>query len=529
MSRSTPVISLIGRPNVGKSTIFNRLLRNSAKAIAFNKPGVTRDRHYGILRFDTEDQDALLIDTGGFYPEYNDPDENLMFSVMAQQARLAIRESDLVLIVADVREGLLPFDEAIVNFTRKEKKDLWLVVNKYDTDTQAGLESEFYSLGLENVLLVSAEHNRGLEDLKDRMLAFTKQYEKDQAEDVGGGVKPNYPLAGKVSLIGAPNAGKSTLLNQLLGSERAVVSSVAGTTIDPIEGFMDLNFEDEANLFDKNQFFFKKDAVSLLAKIEEEFTETSVEADEFENEVVEAEEEATASTALVQPFRSVMMIDTAGIRRKSHIEEEVEAQSVYRSLRAITDSDVVIYLIDGDKGITHQDKKLMGVAIEKGKSLIIAINKIDLNEEVFSKKKEKKEFLLDLKFEIPWLSYCEPVFLSAKKAWGITRLKDEIKRLLLIRKRYIPTGPLNKTLNKLFEQNPVAIKGNYHTKLKLKYAAMVKAAPPTFLLFTNRSKGIPVNYRRYLVNGIRNQFDLPNTPVHVVFRKENEKRVTKSD
>ncbi len=522
MSRSTPVISLIGRPNVGKSTIFNRLLRNSTKAIAFNKPGVTRDRHYGILRFDGEDQDALLIDTGGFYPEYNDPDENLMFSVMAQQARLAIRESDLVLIVVDVREGLLPFDEAIVNFTRKEKKDLWVVVNKYDTDTQAGHEAEFYSLGVENLFLVSAEHNRGLFGLKDKMFEFSQEFEKNQALEVSAGVKPNYPLAGKVALIGAPNAGKSTLLNQLIGCERAVVSSVAGTTIDPIEGFMDLNFETEANLFDKNQFFFKKDAVSLLAKLEEEFEQ------EFEEEQTSSEEliedEIEKETELTQPLRSVMMIDTAGIRRKSHIDEEVEAQSVFRSLRAITDSDVVIYLIDGDKGITHQDKKLMGVAIDKGKSLVIAINKIDLNEEVFSKKKEKKEYLLDFKFEIPWLSYCEPVFLSAKNGWGITRLKDEIKKLLLTRKRYIPTGPLNKTLNRLFDQNPVAIKGNYHTKLKLKYAAMVKAAPPTFLLFTNRSKGIPVNYRRYLVNGIRNQFNLPNTPVHVLFRKEQAQK-----
>jgi GTP-binding protein len=502
---STPIISLVGRPNVGKSTIFNRILGNSYKAITQDKPGVTRDRHYGLFKLDS-DEDAIIIDTGGFYPEYDESDEKQMFSVMAEQARLAIRESDLVLIVVDVRDGLLPFDESIVEFTRKEKKDFWLVINKYDTDKQMGDEGEFYKLSASEFILTSAEHARGISELKERINDFCLTNARGNSK-ISQGVIPNFPLAGRVALIGAPNAGKSTLLNQLIGETRAVVSSVAGTTVDPIEGFIDVDFGDDGKHFAKDPFHFRKDAVGILSQIQkEEVLEESLEQQTF------------------SPFRSVMMVDTAGIRRKSHINEELEAQSVYRSLRAITDCDVVLYLIDGARGMGHQDKKLIGIAIEKGKSVIIAINKIDTDPEVFSDKKAKKEYLLDFQYDLPWLSYCLPFFISAKNNWGIAKLKDELLKTLVLRKKYIPTGILNKALQELFEKNPISVNSKGHTRLKLKYGAMVKANPPTFLLFTNRSKGIPIQYRRYLVNGLRKTFDFPNTPVHVVIRKDGEKR-----
>ncbi|MCB9092810.1 MAG: ribosome-associated GTPase EngA [Halobacteriovoraceae bacterium] len=518
--KRTPVISLIGRPNVGKSTIFNRLLKNSAKAITHNKPGVTRDRHYGIVTFqetELEKVDAIVIDTGGFYPDLKDDHSEEMFSEMAKQAELAISESDIVLIVMDAREGLIPFDKAIVDFTRKSKKDFWVIINKFDSEKQSGEESEFFQLGVDDMFLTSAEHARGISELRERLHRFC--FEKLQSEDEflldTKGVKPRHPVVGKIAIVGAPNAGKSTLLNQLLQAERAVVSSQAGTTIDPIEGFMDIDFGASATLLDRNPFHFKKDAISLYHKFIEEI-------ENAEENALEEGEAPAAST-----MRSLMIIDTAGIRRKAQVAGFIESQSVYRSLRAIADSDVVVYMVDGEKGLTHQDKKLMGIAIDKGKSLVICVNKIDLNQEVFDDRNERKEYLLDFMYDLPWLTYCKPLFISAKEKIGFKKLKEAIRKSIMLRRRYISTGELNKTLHQLVEENPVMIRGGSGTRLKLKYAAMVKATPPTFLLFTNRSQGIPVNFRRYLVNGLRKKFSYENTPIHLVFRRGDEKSLEK--
>ncbi len=543
----TPVISIIGRPNVGKSTIFNRLLGNSMKAITHNRPGVTRDRHYGIYKYtdeNYEDKDLILVDTGGFYPDLETIDDDKLYSVMAEQARIAVKESDLVLIVMDVRDGLLPFDESIVQFTRKEKKDFWILVNKYDDDRLAGIESDFYKYASEGISLVSAEHNRGLSDLKERISTFAKEFTTDQ-EKLFEGVKPNFQIGGRISIIGAPNVGKSTLLNHLIGSERASVSSIAGTTIDPIEGFIDLDFGQEVKYLKTSQFNFKKDEISLFQKVIEEgegfidtkefdgadffYEQSEISQDEIEEDsdellVLEAQEEDIIKESIEEELiedtiRSLKIIDTAGIRRKSQVNDFIETQSVYRSLRAINESDVVIYMVDGVLGLTSQDKKLMGIAIERGKTLVIAINKIDLKEEVYSDKKEKKEFLLDFEYELPWLKYCRPVFISAKTGWGMKGLKQSIQEGLIYRNKSIPTGELNRVIHQLVERNPTVIRGRGGAReFKFKYAAMVKSDPPTFLLFVNRSRGVPMQFRRYLVNGIRRNFPIPNTPIHLVFR-----------
>ncbi len=536
----TPVISIIGRPNVGKSTIFNRLLGNSMKAITHNRPGVTRDRHYGLYKYtdsDHQDKDLILVDTGGFYPDLETIDDDKLYSVMAQQARIAVKESDLVLIVMDVRDGLLPFDESIVQFTRKEKKNFWILVNKYDDDRLAGIESDFYKYASEGISLVSAEHNRGLSDLKDRISNFAKEFTTEQ-EKIFDGVKPNFQIGGRISIIGAPNVGKSTLLNHLIGSERASVSSIAGTTIDPIEGFIDLDFGQDVKYLKTSQFNFKKDEISLFKKVLEEgdgFIDTKeyddgnffyeqddldVSLEETSDEVIIIQEEEPEDETIIEDtIRSLKVIDTAGIRRKSQVSDFIETQSVYRSLRAINESDIVIYMVDGVVGLTSQDKKLMGIAIERGKTLVIAINKIDLKEEVYSDKKEKKEFLLDFEYELPWLKYCRPVFISAKTGWGIKGLKQSIKEGLIYRNKSIPTGALNRVIHQLVERNPTVIRGRGGAReFKFKYAAMVKSDPPTFLLFVNRSRGVPVQFRRYLVNGIRRNFPIPNTPIHLVFR-----------
>jgi len=511
----TPVISIIGRPNVGKSTIFNRILGNSYKAITHNKAGVTRDRHYGVYKIDELDyqKDVILIDTGGFYPEAKINIEDEMHGVLAKQAEIAIKESDLVLIVVDIRDGLLPFDEDIVNFTRKEKKEFWVIVNKFDSDKQIGEEADFYKFGDDNMFLVSAEHNRGLADLKERITAFTKRFEANEIETKLHGVKPNFKIGGKLALIGAPNVGKSTLLNALVGKERAVVSNIAGTTVDPIEGFIDVDFKNDVKKLDKNVFHFRSDAIS-------NFFETGEIVEDAEN-LIEEEELLEGE----ETRRSLLILDTAGIRRRSHIDGFIETQSVYRSLRCIADSDIVLFLIDGEKGITHQDKKLMSIAIDKGKSLLICINKIDLKPEVYGNRREKKEFVLDFEADLPWLNYCRPIFISAQQKKGIETLFKVVKETLLIRKKSIGTSELNSHLGELFDSNPVMVRGGKKgaRELKLKYASMVKGSPPTFLLFTNRSMNIPRNYRRYLVNGIRKKFPMPNTPIHLVFRTNADK------
>ena len=251
------VVSLIGRPNVGKSTIFNRLMKKAHKAITFDTPGVTRDRHYGIMTIEEHGEnpsvEAILVDTGGFYPQKieenvakkNDRILNQFFNIMTDQAKIAIKESDLILFVLDVREGVLPFDQAILDYVRKEEKEVWLVLNKFDSDKQEGDEFEFYSLGIDGdqMFKVSAEHGTGLADLKQQMqkkiLNFDREL-KNEMSNLSKGVTPRENVVGRVALIGAPNAGKSTLLNLLLGSERALVSNIPGTTVDPIEGFFDL-------------------------------------------------------------------------------------------------------------------------------------------------------------------------------------------------------------------------------------------------------------------------------------------------
>ena len=304
----TMVVSLIGRPNVGKSSIFNRLMRKAHKAITHDKPGVTRDRHYGIATFEelahTRSVETILVDTGGFYPtkiEENVPKKydqvmNKFFNIMTEQARIAIKESDLILFVVDSREGVLPFDQTIADYIRKERKEFWVLVNKYDTDKQEGEELEFYQLGVgeEELFKISAEHGLGLLDLKTalhkKIIAFEEK-EKDEMSQLQKGVTPREKVAARLALIGAPNAGKSTMLNLLLGSERALVSDIAGTTVDPIEGFFDIFFGKEASLLEEDVTFAKTD--SLLFQQYQEFRSNNPDVYDSLSKSYNLEEEGT--------------------------------------------------------------------------------------------------------------------------------------------------------------------------------------------------------------------------------------------
>lgn len=586
------VVSLIGRPNVGKSSIYNRLMRKAFKTMTFDQPGVTRDRHYGIATmFDEREQnpeDIILVDTGGFYPEKVEEPKQLgkkktaepFFNIMADHARLAIEESDLILFVVDVREGLLPFDKTIADYIRTTKKPMWLLVNKFDSDSQWGMEADFYELGLteDQFMIVSAEHGRGLADLREKINAFSRDFKKNVKEEkeVQKGVKPAHDVVANIALIGAPNAGKSTLLNQLVGAQRALVSDVAGTTVDPIEGYFDLFFGADAKLISSYANEFRKSNTDLLgeySEFEEEFgqkemlaydempeelkffgdddddseDEAIVEGELEENDLLtiedmdqalsleasEEEVEEELEEAVEEdydPYRSIKIVDTAGIRKQSHVKGFIEEQSVYRSLKAISESDVVIYMIDATKGITHQDRRLCDIALEKGKSIIICLNKVDLIPEIMQDSVKKREWLLDLRATIPWLGYCELLTISAKKGRYLKSFRNSLRKTILIRKEKVGTSKLNKVITALVNRHPVILQKAKGSRFKVKYASMLKSSPPTFLLFTNKSKGIPENYRRYLKNGIRSEFKFVNTPVHLIFRTTTdiEKRLRKS-
>lgn len=606
--RRSMVISLIGRPNVGKSTIFNRLMRKAHKAITHDKPGVTRDRHYGIATFEElahkKKGEAIFVDTGGFYPtkiDENVPKQrdqimNKFFNIMTEQAKTAIAESDLILFVVDSREGVLPYDQMIADYIRKERKPFWVLINKYDSEKQEGEELDFYQLGIgeEEMYKISAEHGLGLLDLKTDLHKEILKFENLQTQEMSAlqkGVTPREKVVGRLSLIGAPNAGKSTLLNLLLGSQRALVSDIPGTTVDPIEGFFDLFFGknayelDEEVIFAKNDTLlfqqyeefrannpevyknltysynleeegtggvpvydeedyvssetplfeaFKKDEEIDLDKVfsEEELEEYDNEvyenifsddlsdevSEDFISEIHEEESEHVLEENAGSQWRSLHIVDTAGIRRQKSVDGFIEQQSVYRSLRCITESDIVIFMIDATIGISHQDRRLLDIALEKGKSVIVCLNKIDLLKETLPDEKAKKEWIKDLRDTVPWLYYCDLIPISAKYARHIGNLKEVIKKTVLIRNRSIGTGVLNRYVYQLVENHPVAIKKAGGKRFKVKYASMLKSNPPTFLLFTNLSKGIPDNYTSYLKNGLRKEFDLSNTPIHLIFR-----------
>ncbi|HLW56116.1 MAG TPA: GTP-binding protein, partial [Bacteriovoracaceae bacterium] len=224
----------------------------------------------------------------------------------------------------------------------------------------------------------------------------------------------------------------------------------------------------------------------------------------------------------VNRWRSIKLVDTAGIRKSKVVEGFIETQSVYRSLKAISESDVVLFMIDSTLGITHQDRRLIDIALEKGKSLIVCLNKIDLLQEIFADTKKKNEWIRDLRDQVPWLSFCQLVTISAFKNRNINYLREALKRTIVIRNRKVPTGALNRCLFQLVEKNPVVLKKSGGNRFKVKYASMLKSSPPTFLLFSNRSQGIPENYRKYLINGLRKEFDLTNTPVHLIFRTSTD-------
>lgn len=488
------IVSLIGRPNVGKSTLFNRLQGKMKKAITHNRPGVTRDRHYALIHLNKDDEDRevpmILMDTGGFYPQEialpgeskAEKERNHLFNIMRGHAQLAVAESDLVLFVVDVREGPLPYDQEVCEYLRISQRPFWMVINKADSHRQAEQEWEFCELGVDpqQSFLVSAAHGLGITPLKEALAQAAQRFLQKASDRV---TEPPAAVAAmqrvphvvaSLCLIGPPNGGKSTLLNQLLGRSRALVSELAGTTMDPIEEYFNLYLGKAA-----------------------------------------PDPDAGPSSG---PWRTVKIVDTAGIRKKSQVTGYLEQQAVYRALKAIGEVNIVIYVMDATRGMARQDRRLVDIALDKGASVIVALNKMDLLQQQLTTAREKREWLLDLRDKIPWLDFCTLVPISAKRGQHLGQLKKVLGETIIARSRSIPTSKLNQVLSLLLKKNPLYPKAAHRRILKVKYAAMVKNSPPTILLFANRSKNIPAPYRRYLQKGIRQAFALKNTPIHLVFR-----------
>ncbi len=450
------VVSLIGRPNVGKSSLFNNIVKNKKGVMTYNRPGVTRDNHYGLISM--LDKQAVLIDTGGFYSQIIDDGD--IFNLMRKHGLQTIDQSDLVLVVVDIREGLLPEDKAIVNYVRSRKKKFFLIINKFDTEKQRGDELQFLSLGidLKNCFLTSSSHNLGIINLIKDIDKLLDNINQKNKIDFSNHLAISSDNCASLAIVGLPNSGKSTLLNTLLKDNRSLVSNIPGTTIDPVESLYSINYKNKIHSF--------------------------------------------------------KIVDTAGIRKKSNIADPLEKQAVFRSIYCISKADIIIYMIDAHKGLTRQDSRLLNLAFSKGKSLIICINKMDQ----FSSKWNSSNLSKIIKNELPWANFCQTISMSALKARGIEELESAILKTLNIRKNYISTKKLNEVLKKLSKDHTISLKGK-RAEFSVKYSLMVKSDPPTFVIFSNTYQRIPRSYERFLITGLRREFKLDNTPVKLIFRK----------
>ncbi|MBF0208458.1 MAG: 50S ribosome-binding GTPase [Oligoflexia bacterium] len=515
------IVSIVGRPNVGKSTLFNRLLHKAQLAITADTLGVTRDLSYANTAIDEiagkQKTELILVDTGGFYPSDTNTStgtgtgtsakhlsQEKFWTLVKVQSERAIKESDLVLLVVDAREGLLPDDLEFARAIRESEKKFFIVINKCDSDKQRGLEHDYWKLGIspDMIYVVSAAHGRGIQELKEGIQNYFNPPPVD-VDAVDNQAEARAEIC-SLAIIGAPNAGKSTLLNRLLGYERALVSDIPGTTRDPVEGTFDLYFDQ------REMEILRSDAEDAAESTDSAEASASAEG---------------APSAGDNRWSTVKVVDTAGIRRKRDVSDLVESEAVIRAMRAVAKADVVLLLVDATTGITHQDKRLAEIALEKGRSLLVLLNKIDLLADLRKEKYKWKEWQELQRSKFPW-SYCQTLFLSAKSGECVGELKRALKATIIIRLKKISTPRLNNGLQRLVERQPLMIRGGgvgggRLRMLKIKYASMVKMDPPTVLIFSNLAQGIPAHYRRYLSNGIREEFKLRNTPVHIIFRCEH--------
>lgn len=438
-----PVVAIVGRPNVGKSTLFNKLV-GKRLSIVDNTPGVTRDRIYGDCEW--LGHNLLLVDTGGIEPRTDD----VILSQMRRQAQLAIESADVIVLVTDLRSGVVATDAEVASMLQKSGKPVVLCVNKCDSIGAPPLDFyEFYNLGLGDPIAVSAAHGHGTGDLLDAVLAYLPPEREEEADDD----------TIKVAVIGKPNVGKSSLVNAIAGEERVIVSNIAGTTRDA--------------------------------------TDTLVE----------------------NQHGKFVFIDTAGLRRKSRVDDAIEKYSVLRARMAVERASVCVIMIDAQEGFTEQDSKVAGIAHEQGKACIIAVNKwdaIEKNDRTMDS--YRKKLMQDFSF----MSYAPIIFISAKTGQRLDRLFELIHYVDGQNAMRISTGRLNDVLAAATARvQPPTDKGR---RLKIYYMTQASTRPPTFVCFVNRKDLFHYSYQRYLENQIREVFGLEGTPTRFVIREREEKK-----
>lgn len=456
-----PLIALVGRPNVGKSTLFNRIA-GRRQAIVEDVPGVTRDRNYADVEW--EGRALAVVDTGGFEPESRDA----LVGQVRQQARLAVDEAQAIVLVVDGREGLTSVDRSVADLLRRSGKPLFVAVNKVDsakTEEEVPL-AEFYGLGFGEVHALSAEHGRGVGALVEAIVEelgvprapapAEEVAPSGEAGEVTEDARPTGDV--RLAVVGRPNVGKSTFVNALVGEERFVVSEVPGTTRDAID------------------------------------------------------------TRLEHGGRGFVVTDTAGIRRKRSIAQKVESYSVVRAMRAIDDAEVVACLLDAAEAGVEQDARLLGLVVEKGKALVVVVNKWDLAEREGA---TQDWYRRELQKRLPFVSFAPMVFVSAKERRGVTRVLDRAAKLVEQYRARFPTPQLNELLEEIQVEHPAPLARGH--PVKLYYVAQVAYAPPTFVIQCNRPEAIGDGYRRFVENRFRDAFGL-EVPMRLVFKERKRRR-----
>ena len=439
---SKPVVAIVGRPNVGKSTLFN-VLAGEMISIVKDTPGVTRDRIYADVTW--LDKEFTMIDTGGIEPESKD----IILSQMREQAQIAIDTADVIIFITDVRQGLVDADSKVADMLRRSGKPVVLAVNKVDNfDKFMPDVYEFYNLGIGDPVPVSAASRLGIGDMLDAVIAYFPEHEAEEKEDE----RP------RVAIVGKPNVGKSSIINKLTGKQRVIVSDVAGTTRDAI---------------DTNVKYNGKDYV---------------------------------------------FIDTAGLRRKSKIKEELERYSIIRTVTAVERADVVLVVIDATEGVTEQDAKIAGIAHERGKGIIIVVNKWDAIEK---NDKTMKEYENNVRRVLSFMPYAEIMYVSAETGQRLNKLYDMIDMVIENQTLRVATGVLNEIMTEAVAmQQPPSDKGK---RLKLYYITQVAVKPPSFVIFVNNKELMHFSYTRYLENKIREAFGFRGTALKFFIRERKEK------
>jgi len=433
-------VAIVGRPNVGKSTFFNRLLEQR-KAIVDDISGVTRDRQYGVAEWNGKSFN--VIDTGGFVPESEDVFER----EIKKQVLIAVEEASAILFIVDVATGITNLDDAMADMLRRSTKPVFLVVNKVDNNQRMLEASEFYSLGFDQTFYIAAISGSGTGELLDAVTDLIKEEDSDE-------VKEENALP-KFAIIGQPNVGKSSLLNALVGAERTIVSDIAGTTRDTIHTRYSL---------------FQKDFI---------------------------------------------LIDTAGIRRKAKVHEDLEFYSVIRAVKALDEADVCMLLIDAEKGISAQDLNIYSMAVKKGKGIVVLVNKWDL---VSKETNTARDYENGLKKRLAPFNDVPILFISALEKTRIFKAIEEALQVYENRQRKIPTAKLNDKMLKAIEAyHPPVVRGN---PVKIKYVTQLPTLVPSFAFFCNYPEDVKTPYRNYLENKLREEFDFKGVPVRIFFRKK---------